>query len=289
MSSKPAMLAIIGGGNMARAIISGACKSRLIAHNEIIVVEPDPRQREDLKHWGVEATTDHHAAISRLKAPATHAPDDDLGPWKFGGQVLLAVKPQVLPDAAKQIRPAMEETPRVVISILAGTPTAKIAALLGPQHPVVRVMPNTPARIGKGMAAITAGQNALPAHLELAEALFMGLGEVVKIDESLMDAFTAVAGSGPAYVFFLAEIMLRAARDLGFDRITADRIVRQTVMGSAALLSESTEPPEALRAQVTSKGGTTEAALRVLEQRQVIDAFTAALTAARDRGRELSK
>lgn len=295
MAHTRALLALIGGGNMARAIILGAMDAKLLVPGEVVVVEPDEAKRRAFKAWGVHATSSADEALSMLAPPPSgqgrlHDIAIAEGLGAMGGQVLLAVKPQSLEQVASQLSPALKSTPRVVISILAGTRIERVQTLIGAACPVVRVMPNTPARLRKSMTALsTRGPltRNLPAHAVLAHDLFASIGEVVRINEDLMDAYTALAGSGPAYVFFLAEAMIAAAQDLGFDRITADRVVRQTITGAAALLADSSEPPEALRAAVTSKGGTTEAATRVLEDRGVREAVVRAIEAGRDRGREL--
>ncbi len=286
-----ALLAIIGGGNMGRAIILGALDAKLLAPAEIIVCETDAAKLTQLKGWGVQVTSHHQEALDRLlPTPPSLSDINDSGALaSCGGQVLLAIKPQSLPDLATQLAPALAATPRVFTSILAGTPTQKISRLLGPHCPIVRVMPNTPARLRKSMTAIAYGPGCTRHHATLAHDLFASIGEVVHIDESLMDAYTALAGSGPAYLFYLAEAMTLAARDVGFDQITADRIVRQTLAGAAALLVDSHETPQQLRAAVTSKGGTTEAACATLDRHAVIDAFRAAIAAGRDRGRELAE
>src|SRR5690606_13250813 len=158
-----------------------------------------------------------------------------------------------------------------------------------PNAAVVRAMPNLPARIRQGATAICLGDGAAPGDDDFALALFRGIGPLVlRIDESLMDAFTAVAGSGPAYLFYLAEAMTRAATELGFDAPAAREIVKATLAGSASLLAQSSESPADLRAAVTSKGGTTEAATTVLDNAGVMNAIVRAITAARDRGRELA-
>jgi pyrroline-5-carboxylate reductase len=177
---------------------------------------------------------------------------------------------------------------RVVISILAGMPGHRVREALGGRCRVVRAMPNLPAKIGHGATAVCMAAGARDGDDEFARRLFEGVGRlVVTIDESMMDAFTAVAGSGPAYLFLLAEAMVHAAAEIGFDEATANDIVRQTIAGAAALLSESVEAAGELRKAVTSKGGTTEAALRVLNDAGFTRALQRAVTAARDRGREL--
>lgn len=287
---KHALLAIIGGGNMGKAIALGALDAKLLAPGEIVICEPDAAKRATMGGWGVQVVAKAAEALERL-LPVPGRLDQvesSSALASCGGQVLLAVKPQSLESVVAEVRAPLVAMPRVVISILAGTPTAKISGALGSGCPVVRVMPNTPARLRKSMTAMCLGSGAKTAHAGLAYDLFASIGEVVKIDESLMDAFTALSGSGPAYVFYLAEAMVRAAQEVGFDRITADRVVRQTIGGAAALLAESHEPPEALRAAVTSKGGTTEAAVGELDRARVMDAVVAAIVAGRDRGRALA-
>lgn len=276
----PAILAIMGGGTMARAIMRGAFDAKLLAAREIVIVEPDASKRAELARWGVTVTPDHAHAVSLLLPPSA---------YPIGGHVLLAVKPQSMPELARQLGPTLANRGHAVISILAGTPIARLQSLLGGGVSIVRAMPNTPARLRKGITAISAGPGLSPAQSQFAYDLFASLGEVVRLDESLMDAFTALGGSGPAYVFYLAEALVRAAQDVGMDRITADRVVRQTIAGAAALLTESSEPAEELRRQVTSKGGTTEAACTELDARHVMDAFAQAVRAGRDRGAELAR
>ena len=177
----------------------------------------------------------------------------------------------------------------LVISILAGTKSERISDAMGEGARVVRVMPNTPASVGLGMSAIAGSGSSTDGDVEIAKTLMGGVGETVEIDESMMDAFTAVAGSGPAYVFYLVEAMTKAAVSLGFDAKLARRIVEQTVIGSSELLKVSDEDAAELRSRVTSKNGTTYAATTTMDERGVMDAIVAALTAARDRGVELGR
>jgi pyrroline-5-carboxylate reductase len=272
-----AALVIIGGGNMARAIVRGAIDAHVILPSEVVVCEPDEAKRNEFEKWGVRTTRAHAEALGSLKRD---------------GQVLLSVKPQMLGAVADQVRGHWPEREGgvIVISVLAGAPTSRIREALGNNVRVVRAMPNLAASIRQSATALCVGAGAGAGDEDFAAKLCTGIGQlVVRIDESLMDAFTAVAASGPAYVFYLAEAMMRAAVELGFDTGTADRVVRETIAGAAALMAEAFEPPGSLRAAVTSKGGTTEAAARVLDGRGVMEAIVAALTAARDRGAELSR
>lgn len=266
-------LAIVGGGNMAGAILAGCARSGdpELAPGRMVVAEPDGARRAALAALGVETVTDA-GELGRWLGPST--------------QVLLAVKPQSLASAATGLGSLAQG--RVVISILAGTPSAKVRGALGEGARVVRAMPNMAAGIGQGVTAVAVGSGAGEADAAFAVRLFGAVGPlVVRIDESLMDAFTAVAGSGPAYVFYLAEVMVRAAVEMGLEPREADAVVRQTIVGAGALLRDDERSSAALRAAVTSRGGTTEAALAVLDRRGVAGALGAAVAAARDRGREL--
>lgn len=281
---------------MAKAIILGAIDARLLLPSEVVIVEPDAQKRAGFKSWNVHATPDYAEALSMLTPTPTGVNIRDVafaeGLGALGGQVMLAVKPQSLDEAAASLAPLLATTPRVIISILAGVRLQRLSDALGSDLPIVRVMPNTPARLRKGMTAIatrgTLTRN-LPPHAVLAHDLFASIGEVVRINEVLMDAYTALAGSGPAYIFYLAEAMLDAATELGLDRITADRVVRQTIAGAAALLNDSSHPPQSLRQDVTSKGGTTQAATDTLDAMGVKAAIVEAIRAGTARGSELSR
>ncbi len=196
---------------------------------------------------------------------------------------VIAVKPTDVADAAAAVAAA---APRRVVSIAAGVTLAQLEGWLAP-IPVVRAMPNTPALVGAGAAAIAAGSTAGPADLAWAEEVLGSVGFVVRVTEKMMDAVTGLSGSGPAYVFLVAEALVDAGVHVGLDRATSAALTRQTLLGAARLLDESGDLPEALRAAVTSPGGTTAAGLRVLEQRAVRAAFLDAVAAATDRSREL--
>ena len=276
MKSIEIPLLFVGGGTMAHAIIAGAQKSGAVSGERIGVLDPSAERREMFDH-GFESA---QGAFEWLRSV------DDGG---YG--IVLAVKPQMLGAATEPLRLLVEQSgvSPAVISILAGTRSGQVFESMGGRVRVVRVMPNTPAQIGMGIAAIAGSETSTGEDLELAERLMGAVGETVRIDESMMDAFTAVAGSGPAYVFYLAEAMTKAAVSLGFDAAVARHIVEQTVVGSAALLGESDDDASTLRARVTSKNGTTHAATTALDGLRVMDAFAKALATARDRGIELSE
>jgi pyrroline-5-carboxylate reductase len=175
------------------------------------------------------------------------------------------------------------------VSLAAGITTASIEARLPEGVAIVRVMPNTPALVDEGMAAISRGPHCDESHLLEAEALLGATGHVIRVPEKQQDAVTAISGSGPAYLFFVVEAMIEAGVHLGLPRATATELVVQTMVGSAKLLRETGEHPTVLRERVTSPGGTTAAAIRKLEDHKVRAAFMTALESARDRSRSLAR
>jgi pyrroline-5-carboxylate reductase len=201
-----------------------------------------------------------------------------------GDGVVLAVKPGSIPSAAEA---AGDAGCRRVLSIAAGVTLATLEAALPQGTPVVRAMPNTPALIGAGAAAVAGGTSATEVDLAWAEDILGAVGIVVRVPEPLLDAVTGLSGSGPAYVFLVAEALIEAGVLVGLPRDVASSLAVQTLLGSARLLAEGSEGPEALRAAVTSPGGTTAAGLAALEDRAVRAAFSAAVQAATDRSRQL--
>ncbi len=201
--------------------------------------------------------------------------------------VVVVVKPQDMADLLVEIGPALgPET--LVVSLAAGVETSLMEALLPPGTPVVRVMPNTPAQVDEGMAAISGGTHSTPEHLERVTTILSATGRVLTVPEKYLDAVTAISGSGPAYLFFVVEAMIEAGVHLGLPRDTATELVVQTMLGSAKLLRETGEHPTVLRERVTSPGGTTAAAIRQLEDNRVRAAFMQAMESARDRSRDLA-
>lgn len=264
-------LVVIGFGAMASAIVEGALRAGVVRASDVVAADPNAARRAHAERLGCRA-------LERADGALHAAPRD--------ARVLLAVKPQMLADVARDA--STHAGGRCVVSILAGATVATVGESLATRR-VVRVMPNTPARIGKGISALAHDPAAAGADLAFARTLFGAVGEVVEIPETLMDGFTAVCGSGPAYIFYLAEAMTRAAQQVGFDAPLADRLVRATIAGSAGLLDADRERAAAeLRAMVTSKGGTTAAATTSLDDSGVMDAVVRAVVAARDRGRELA-
>ncbi len=264
-------LAVVGGGNMARAILLGAVRNGSIGAGEIIVADPDPDARD---------------AVALLGALVVERASEFAGRLAEDARIMLAVKPQMLGAAAADLGDAARS--RCVVSILAGSTMARIRETLGGEVRVVRTMPNLPARIGKGITAIAFGADATDDDRAFTRTLFAGAGVTIELDETMIDAFTAIAGSGPAYVLYLAEAMRDAGVEVGFTREQSLRIVRATILGAGMLLGESDDDPADLRASVTSRKGTTDAAITVMESSGVSDAVRRAVIAARDRGVELA-
>jgi pyrroline-5-carboxylate reductase len=202
--------------------------------------------------------------------------------------LVLAVKPQDARAALTSI--ARRVHGKLVISIAAGLRLATVSCSLGGHRQLVRCMPNTPALVGAGIAGLYALPDVTAAERRRAEQVLAAVGEVVWVDdEALLDTVTAVSGSGPAYVFWLIEQLAAFAEQAGIGRPEALKLATHTVLGSAKLAAQSGEPPAALRAKVTSKGGTTEAALKVFDQEQLVQRFARALQAATLRGGELGE
>jgi pyrroline-5-carboxylate reductase len=264
-------LAFIGGGHMTTSLVGGL-RARGADPGDIVVSDPVPAQRERLEFdFGVRTTPGNAAAIR----------DADL--------VVLAVKPQDMAAAAQSICTTLATRRRVVVSIAAGIRIANLLHWLGDGTPVVRTMPNRPALIGAGITAACAGPGASDADRAAVERVLAAAGPLVWLDdESLMDAVTAVSGSGPAYFFLLVEALEDAGALLGLPRDVARQLAAHTALGAGRMLTESADPPARLREQVTSKGGTTAAALAVLERAGVRDAFAEAVAAAARRSSELA-
>lgn len=280
MHPEPPPLGVIGGGNIAQAILRGAIDAGVIDPRRVAVADPGTAKRDFFRAMGMRGHKQGAEVVAWMK-------ENEALPGS--GIILLAVKPQSLEEVAAELAPLLEGTRRVVYSLLAGTPTERVRGLLGDATGIVRIMPNMPVAVRRSTTAIARGAGALEGDDARAIEIFSAVGRVVTIDESLMDAFTAVAGSGPAYLFYLAEALATAATDVGFDRDTAAWIVRWTLTGAGALLDATDQPPATLRAAVTSRGGTTASAIKVLDEAGMTEAFRKAIRAARDRGRELAQ
>ena len=265
-------LALIGGGNMARGLIGGLTQAGVPAAR-ITVSDPLAATREALaRDLGVNVTADNATAVAGATV------------------VVLAVKPQQMAPVAKSLAPALAHRP-LVISVAAGIRAADLSRWLGPAVPVVRSMPNRPALIGVGASGLFADAGVGSAHRQLAERVLASTGICIWVKtEADLDTVTALSGSGPAYFFRLAELMAEAAVAQGLDADTARRLAAQTLAGAGQLVSAERDADLArMRAEVTSKGGTTEAALNVFAERDLPGTVAAAQAAAAHRSRELAE
>lgn len=258
-------IGIIGGGNMGSAIIAGISKQ-----NSVFVCEQDQKRCRQLKRKHKIKTGDLQTIIKKSQV------------------IILAVKPQNFDALLKTIRPVVTED-KLVISIAAGITCRFIEKRLNGKIRVIRAMPNLPVQIGLGITGICPGKAAVNRDLILARRIFSCIGKAVIVDEKKMDAITAVSGSGPAYVFLFVEHFSKAAVSLGLDKNLAHELVAETIKGSLGLLEQQKKDAGQLRAKVTSKGGTTQAAINVFAKHKSEKVFKSALNAAKKRAKELSK
>lgn len=257
----------IGGGNMAEAIIRAAISAEILPPAQIFVFDPNAARCAMFEKLGAAIAKSNHEVVSRAQ------------------QVVLAIKPQKF-EALTADLCDLDADQQIVISIMAGVSSQRIEQVAGKPLRIVRVMPNTPILVGAGMSAAALCGCAKPGDDELTMRLFGAGGEVIRTSEEALHAVTAVSGSGPAYVFYLAEAMQRAADDLGLGE-HADLLVRRTILGAATLLSRSSDSAVELRRKVSSPGGTTEAAIAHMNQQQLADIIKQAMHAAEKRSREL--
>ncbi|AVQ07709.1 TPA: pyrroline-5-carboxylate reductase [Xanthomonas vasicola pv. zeae] len=270
-SSDAARIAFVGGGNMARSLIAGLIRQGTPA-DSIRVAEPVAELRDALaRDFGVQVVEDARTAVD---AAAT---------W------VLAVKPQVLPAVCRQLADLAQAQQPLLVSIAAGITATQLQRWSGGDVAVVRAMPNTPALLGAGVTGLYANARVSDAQRKQATRLLDSAGVTVWIDdEAQMDAVTAVSGSGPAYVFLLAEAMEAAAQAQGLPPDTARTLVLQTLLGAARMLTESGEAPDVLRRRVTSPNGTTHAAIETFQAGGFEALAANAIAAATERGRSLS-
>ncbi len=262
-------VAILGAGVMGETLLSGLIRAGRSVDTLIVGEKRGERAAELRERYGVTVLGNREAA-------------------RQADTVAVVVKPQDMGDLLQEIAPELRPG-QLLVSLAAGITTAFIESRIPDGVAVVRVMPNTPALVDEGMAAISRGSHCDETHLEQAAALMASTGRVIQVPERQQDAVTAISGSGPAYLFFVVEAMIEAGVHLGLPRTTSTELVVQTVVGSAKLLRETGEHPTVLREQVTSPGGTTAAAIRELEDHKVRAAFLTAMEAARDRSRALAE
>jgi pyrroline-5-carboxylate reductase len=266
-----AALLVVGGGRMGTALLEGILAAGALAPEQVVVVEPDPERRAMLRLA--------HDTLVLVDTPEL----EHVGPET---SALLAVKPEVA-EAAARLVGALGV--RRLLSVVAGISSARLEAALPAPIPVVRAMPNTPALVGAGVTVISGGSHVTKTDLDWAEELLRSVGTVLRLPERQLDAVTGVSGSGPAYIFLVAEALIEAGVTAGLPRDVARTLASETILGAGRLLVESGQSAEELRAQVTSPGGTTAAAVRALEARAVRSAFVEAVMAAVERSRSLGR
>ncbi len=263
-------LTVLGAGKMGQALVAGLLASGWRKPDEITATARSPERIADLaERYGIETTLDNSAAVAGADV------------------VVVAVKPQdidaLLSEVADHVTPH-----QTVLSVVAAIPTTHIESRLSNNVPVIRAMPNTPSVVHEGVAGIAGGRHAEDKHVAIAGEVLSHVGRVVVVPESYLDAVTAISGSGPAYFALLAEAMIEAGILLGLSREISTELVVQTMLGSAKLLRDEKMHPVELREMVTSPGGTTTRAIRVLEQSGVRAAFLNAIQAAMERSQELA-
>ncbi len=266
---KGTRIAVIGGGKMGGALIQGMIAGGLVDAEDVTVADTDEARLQELaRSCRVRVTADNREAV------------------RNAGLVLLAVKPQNMAEVLAGLAPAVAPS-ALVISIAAGISTAFIEERLGAGVRVVRVMPNMPALIGEGAAAIAPGRCATEADLKQTRQIFDAVGIAVEVKEELMDAVTGLSGSGPGYIFLIVEAFQDAGIRVGLPRETALKLISQSLLGAAKLCLLGEKPPAELRAMVTSPGGTTLAGLKVMEEGNLREILMAAVEAATNRSAEL--
>jgi pyrroline-5-carboxylate reductase len=264
-------LAFLGAGNMAEALVKGLLRAEVATPQEILCTDRRKERGAELtSRYGVRFTTSNADAV------------------REAGVIVLSVKPQVMNHLLDEIAPALDES-KLVISIAAGVPIAAIERKVGHGVRIVRTMPNTPALVGAGATALSAGSHATEEDLAQAKSLFDAIGKSVVVDEVLLDAVTGLSGSGPAYIFLVIEALSDAGVKVGLPRYQSQELAAQTVLGSAKLLIETGEHPGRLKDQVTSPGGTAIAGLHTLEAGGLRTTLMDAVEAATNRSRELGK
>jgi pyrroline-5-carboxylate reductase len=263
-------IAIIGGGKMGSIIAQGLIDNKIASSGDIIITDIDAGKLDFLR-------SSMKLKVSQNNEKAA----------KNADIIILAVKPQNMAATLKEISSVMDKS-KLVISIAAGITTGFIENSLAKGVRVVRVMPNTPALVGEGAAAVSGGSYAKVHDIKVTRAIFNAVGISVAVEEKMMDAVTGLSGSGPAYFFLFIEAMIEAGLKAGLSRALSKQLAAQTMLGAARLCLQSDKEPAQLREMVTSPGGTTAAGLKVMEEKNIRKIIAAAVEAATKRSRELA-
>jgi len=261
-------LGILGCGNMGSAIAKGILSKRIFPFNNIYVSDKDSQKTRELyRKFGIMVAASEEVV-------------------KKSNFIILAVKPQNSADLLSSIKDILDQN-KHLISIMAGVKISRIESYIGKKIAITRAMPNMAAMVGKSITALS--HNKLVKDKVMVHKVFSSIGELIELEEKYMDAVTAVSGSGPAYFFYLAECLGKAAEKLGIKKELALKLAISTLVGSGGLIEQLQTPPDLLRAQITSKKGTTEAALSVLKDKKLRSILEAAVKSAAQRSKELSK
>jgi pyrroline-5-carboxylate reductase len=271
MAIKEGKIGFIGAGNMATAMVKGLTRSGLYAPDRLSASDSDESKIKAISEtFGLKSSPSNRSLVRDCTV------------------IVLAVKPQVIREILEEIKEDIRDD-HLVISIAAGIPIKLIQASIGPAIPVIRVMPNTPALIQKGISALAPGKKVTTEQIDMARNIFGAVGETVIVQEEMMDAVTALSGSGPGFLFRIMECFVDAGERLGFDTEISRRLVIQTFIGATQLAGESDKTLSELREMVTSPGGTTEAGLAVFTDKDLEGLIQEVLEAALRRGVELGK
>lgn len=263
-------IGMIGCGNMGEAILNAIILNKIAHAKDMLVSDVESTRLDSIKKkYGVNVTFNNSNVA------------------KASDTVILAVKPQEVNAALLEISESLDDS-KLIISIAAGVTIKRITKTIGSKTTVIRVMPNMPALIKKGFSAISYPKGTEKKAAELAIRIFSAIGDVVEVKEKDLDAITAISGSGPAYYFYITELLIKAGIKLGLKKDTATRAALKTALGSAELLEKMGEDPSVLRKRVTSKGGTTEAAFKVFKKKKLESIVLTGIKAAKKRSKELS-
>ncbi|GAC1596388.1 MAG: pyrroline-5-carboxylate reductase [Pseudarthrobacter sp.] len=270
-------IAFLGCGSMNEAILAGLLGAGTDPADVVATVRRAERAAE---------LAERHHGITAIAGE--EEPDNNKQAAKGSGVVILGVKPVGIADLAHEISGSLSPK-TLVISVAAAVSLAQLEAALPPGQPVIRTMPNTPAKLGRGVVSVSPGTHCSPEQLQQAKDIFKAAGTVVEVPEEQVDAISAISGSGPAYAFYLAEAMAAAGVELGLDHDLAMLLARETVAGAGFMLAEPGADPAALRISVTSPNGTTERAIATFNERGLPAIITAGARAAAERAAEISK
>ncbi|GAC1486602.1 MAG: pyrroline-5-carboxylate reductase [Pseudarthrobacter sp.] len=270
-------IAFLGCGSMNEAILAGLLGAGTDPADVVATVRRAERAAE---------LAERHHGITAIAGD--EEPDNNKQAAKGSGVVILGVKPVGIADLAHEISGSLSPK-TLVISVAAAVSLAQLEAALPPGQPVIRTMPNTPAKLGRGVVSVSPGTHCSPEQLQQAKDIFKAAGTVVEVPEEQVDAISAISGSGPAYAFYLAEAMAAAGVELGLDRDLAMLLARETVAGAGFMLAEPGADPAALRISVTSPNGTTERAIATVDERGLPAIIAAGARAAAERAAEISK